>query len=74
MAEAVFKHTVTQAGLDDHFEIIDSAGTAGYHVGETPDSRSSKTCRNHGVSVNHKAQKVKAEHFVKFDWMLCMDD
>ncbi|KAG0164355.1 hypothetical protein DFQ28_010435 [Apophysomyces sp. BC1034] len=32
MAEAVFAHTVKQLQLQDHFELIDSAGTAGYHV------------------------------------------
>jgi low molecular weight phosphotyrosine protein phosphatase len=33
MAEAVFAHTVKEKGLESQFR-IDSAGTAGYHVGE----------------------------------------
>ncbi len=32
MAEAVFKHTVKQKGLESRFN-IDSAGTEDYHVG-----------------------------------------
>jgi len=36
MAEAVLQHVVKQRGLDI---FVDSAGTAGYHVGEDPDSR-----------------------------------
>jgi len=32
-AEGVFRHLVSEAGLDGVFE-IDSAGTAGYHAGE----------------------------------------
>lgn len=32
MAEAVFAHTVNQKQLRDRFGVIDSAGTAGYHV------------------------------------------
>ncbi|KAJ3034478.1 hypothetical protein HDV00_005001 [Rhizophlyctis rosea] len=74
MAEAVFKHIVTEKGLEDRFNIIDSAGTAGYHVGEPPDSRSAATCRSHGVPVNHSAQKVNKNHYSQFDYLLCMDE
>jgi low molecular weight phosphotyrosine protein phosphatase len=74
MAEAVFRHIVEEAGLQDAFPQIDSAGTAGYHVGESPDTRSVKTCNNHGIQVSHKGQKVNGEHFRAFDWLLCMDE
>lgn len=36
MGEAVLQHVAKQRGLDI---FVDSAGTAGYHVGEDPDSR-----------------------------------
>lgn len=36
MGEAVLQHVAKQRGLDI---FVDSAGTAGYHVGEEPDSR-----------------------------------
>jgi len=36
MAEAVLQHVAKQRGLN---VFVDSAGTAGYHVGEDPDSR-----------------------------------
>ncbi|KAG0677180.1 Low molecular weight phosphotyrosine protein phosphatase [Kluyveromyces marxianus] len=74
MAEAVFKHTVKQKGLEDRFERIESFGTAGYHVGEDPDPRSSATCRKHGVPVSHSAQQIKAKHFDEFDYIICMDE
>ncbi|KAI9009644.1 phosphotyrosine protein phosphatase I superfamily [Gaertneriomyces semiglobifer] len=74
MAEAVFKHMVEQKGLADKFNIIDSAGTAGYHIGEAPDSRSVATCNAHGVPVKHAAQQVSKAHFESFDWILCMDE
>jgi low molecular weight phosphotyrosine protein phosphatase len=48
MAEAVFAHTVKQKDLQSRFG-IDSAGTAGYHVGETSDYRSVQTCKQHGL-------------------------
>ncbi|KAI8145134.1 phosphotyrosine protein phosphatase I superfamily [Fennellomyces sp. T-0311] len=73
MAEAVFAHTVKQKSLHDRFGTIDSAGTASYHVGETPDSRSARTCKNHGVPVNHRARRVTKEDFHTFDYVLCMD-
>ncbi|KAI7854694.1 phosphotyrosine protein phosphatase I superfamily [Circinella umbellata] len=73
MAEAVFAHTVKQKNLDDRFGIIDSAGTASYHVGNTPDSRSARTCKQHGVPVNSRARQVTKGDFNKFDYVLCMD-
>ncbi|KAL1928793.1 hypothetical protein VTP01DRAFT_2579 [Rhizomucor pusillus] len=74
MAEAVFAHTVNQKQLRDRFGVIDSAGTAGYHVGETPDHRSAQTCRKHGVPVSHHARKVHKSDFINFDYILCMDE
>ncbi|KAJ1975504.1 Low molecular weight phosphotyrosine protein phosphatase, partial [Dimargaris xerosporica] len=56
MAEAVFAHMVKENKLADKFT-IDSAGTAGYHVGDTPDERSVKTCIVHGINVNHLARQ-----------------
>ncbi|BGP37245.1 Low molecular weight phosphotyrosine protein phosphatase [Rhodotorula kratochvilovae] len=41
---------------------VDSAGTAGYHVGEEPDERSVETCKKHG----------KAD-FTRFDYIVGMD-
>ncbi|KAJ1558476.1 hypothetical protein HK405_013590 [Cladochytrium tenue] len=74
MAEAVFKHLVAKEGLQDAFPVIDSAGTAGYHEGETPDSRSVATCRKNGVPVDHRAQRIQRHHFDQFDYILCMDE
>lgn len=74
MAEAVFKHTVASNGLTESFSCIDSFGTAGYHVGEEPDHRSSQTCKKHGVPVDHRAQQLKRDAFDKFDFLIAMDD
>ncbi|KAJ3235184.1 hypothetical protein HDU78_005310 [Chytriomyces hyalinus] len=74
MAEAVFASVVKEGGLEASFSRIDSAGTAGYHVGDAPDARSVAACRRHNVPVNHRGQKVKPEHFNTFDYILCMDD
>lgn len=39
MAEAVFDHIVSKAGIRDQFGQIDSCGTGAYHEGEEPDER-----------------------------------
>ncbi|CDO92457.1 unnamed protein product [Kluyveromyces dobzhanskii CBS 2104] len=74
MAEAVFKHTVKEKQLQAKFDKIESFGTAGYHVGDDPDSRSASTCRKHGVPVSHSAQQIKGRHFNEFDYIICMDE
>lgn len=74
MAEAVFKYTVDKAGLNERFKTIDSYGTSGWHIGENPDSRSVKTCRKHGVPVDHKAQQISFRDFEKFDYVIGMDE
>ncbi|KAJ2544377.1 Low molecular weight phosphotyrosine protein phosphatase [Coemansia sp. RSA 1933] len=73
MAEAVFQHIVETNGISDQF-VIDSSGTSNFHVGDTPDSRSVKTCRDRGVRVNHRARQIRTGDFSKFDYILCMDE
>lgn len=73
MAEAVFRHLVNTNNLQDRFARIASAGTAGYHVGERPDSRSISTCKKYGVPVESRAQQVDPSDFDSFDYILAMD-
>ncbi|KAJ1821065.1 Low molecular weight phosphotyrosine protein phosphatase [Coemansia sp. RSA 2675] len=72
MAEAVFSHIVAKRGLASHFH-IDSAGTAGYHVGEQPDRRTVATCKKNHVAISHRGQLLVQKHFDQFDYILCMD-
>lgn len=51
----------------------DSAGTAAYHVGESPDHRSIEVARRHAVPISHKARKFVVEDFDRFDYILAMD-
>lgn len=48
MGEAVLKDVAKHRGVDI---IVDSAGTAGYHVGDDPDERSAQSLR-HGCDVS----------------------
>jgi low molecular weight phosphotyrosine protein phosphatase len=73
-AEAVFKDVVQKKGFYAHFGKIDSAGTAGYHVGDFPDPRTIDICKKHNVPIDHVGQQLKAPHFDEFDWILVMDN
>ncbi|GAA5924158.1 tyrosine protein phosphatase LTP1 [Sporobolomyces koalae] len=71
MAEAVLQDVVNKRGLKD-FQ-VDSCGTAGYHVGEEPDERTTSVCRKHGVPINSTARQLQRSDFDKFDYILAMD-
>ena len=53
---------------------VDSAGTADYHVGEPPDSRSCRVAAQRGYDLSDlRARQVEPEDFQRFDLLLAMD-
>jgi protein-tyrosine phosphatase len=53
----------------------DSAGTHGYHVGETPDPRAVQAAAEFDVEISHlRARKVGVEDFYTFDIIVAMDE
>ena len=73
-AEGIFRATCQERGLSDQFR-IDSAGTAGWHVGKPPDTRAIQAARRRGVDVSMlRARQVEAADFEKFDFILAMDE
>ena len=72
LAEAVFKHQISKKGLENHF-FADSAGTANYHVGHSPDPRTIRNALKNGVSIDHRGRQFSAADFEKFDLILAMD-
>jgi len=72
LAEGVFLHLVREAGLESSF-VADSAGTGGWHAGETPDPRSIEVARRHGIELRGPARKVRREDFDRFALILAMD-
>lgn len=53
---------------------IDSAGTAGYHVGELPDQRTRQAAARRGYDLSAlRARVVEARDFEHFDLILAMD-
>ena len=72
-AEAVFRHMVIKAGLEERF-LIDSAGTHGYHIGDPPDPRTIATALSRGVDMHDlRARKATAVDFMRFHYILSMD-
>ena len=57
LAEGIFASMVEARGLGDQFR-VDSAGTAGYHVGERADRRSIAVAADHGVRLAGRARQV----------------
>lgn len=72
-AEGVFRSYVEQAGLSDKIT-IDSAGTADWHIGKTPDPRTQAAAAQRGYDVSMlRGRQAQAEDFAEFDLILAMD-
>lgn len=72
-AEGVFRHLVTDSGLDEHVH-IDSAGTHAYHVGEPPDRRARAAAERRGISLEDiQARRVQPDDFERFSYIIAMD-
>lgn len=72
IGEAVFQHLIEERNLTDRW-FTDSAATAGYHVGRSPDSRARSVLKRHGIETKHKARVLKAEDFTTFEYIFGMD-
>ena len=72
-AEGVLRKRVETAGWGRLFE-IDSAGTAGYHIGEPPDPRSQRHARARGYDISGlRARQLRADDLRHFHYVLAMD-
>merc|ERR1712226_595790 len=49
--------------------VVDSCGTAGYHIGSSPDSRGLRTMKRHGIETSHKCRKLKSTDGSTFDFI-----
>lgn len=74
MAEGVFFHVAHQEGLADRFH-LDSAGTAGWHIGNPPDPRGQQAALARGIDISQqRARQVARQDFKNFDLLLAMDE
>ena len=70
-AEGVLRARAAAAGVS---LTVDSAGTGGWHVGETPDRRAQAEARKRGYDLSHqRARQTSAQDFRDFDLIFAMD-
>lgn len=73
LAEAVFRHKVSRAGIADAF-LIDSAATHDFRVGEVPDVRAQRAAMRRGYDLSAlRARQVVRSDLERFDQVLAMD-
>lgn len=72
-AEIVFRDIVAREAPELAIE-VDSAGTADYHVGAPPDSRTRQAALRRGYDMSAlRARVVDSRDFGRFDLILAMD-
>ena len=71
LAEGVLQYQATLAGLDIQ---VDSAGTAGYHIGEAPHVLSQKVAQMNGIDIGgHRGRQFSKEDMDRYDRIYVMD-
>lgn len=69
LAEGILKSKVDTAKI-----FVDSAGTAGYHIGNAPDPRSIKVAQNHNIDISSQVcRRFIVSDFDTFDLIYAMD-
>ena len=69
LAEGILAHKT------QHLDVtVESAGTAGYHIGKLPDSRSIEIANKYEIDIsNQKARQFSRADFDEFDIIYAMD-
>lgn len=71
LAEGILRHKVEQHHLSWQ---IDSAGTSGWHSGETPDKRSIEIASKNGIDISKQhSRKLYGFDLEEFDIIYAMD-
>ena len=72
IAEELFRDACNKIDLS---VTVDSAGTANYHVGKSPDTRMIATAAKHGYDISKlRTRQFITSDFQDFDLILAMDD
>ena len=71
LAEGILQDKINKIGLN---WMVDSAGTAGHHVGEAPHHLSQKVSKQNGIDISHQqCRKFVREDIIRFDKIFVMD-
>ncbi|GBF21472.1 MULTISPECIES: low molecular weight protein-tyrosine-phosphatase [Arenibacter] len=69
LAEGILK-----SKLDKETIHVDSAGTASYHIGKKPDSRSISIAKKYGIDISQqRCRQFTAKDFDEYDLIYAMD-
>ena len=69
LAEGILRSKITNTKVT-----VDSAGTAGYHIGSNPDPRAIDIAKKNNIDIsNLKARKFESSDFLIFDKIYVMD-
>lgn len=72
MADGLLRRKVKEQNLN---VLVDSAGTANYHIGSPPDHRMIKTAKSRGTDIqNLSARQFSKKDFQDFDLIYVMDE
>lgn len=72
MADGLLRRKVKEQNLN---VLVDSAGTANYHIGSTPDYRMIETAKSRGTDIhNLSARQFSQKDFQDFDLIYVMDE
>jgi protein-tyrosine phosphatase len=67
-------HGILESKLPSNQFYVDSAGTANYHIGETPDRRSIAVAKAYGIDISQqRGQQFKTSFFDTYDLIYVMD-
>ena len=65
---------ILESKLDEEKYLVTSAGTANYHIGKLPDSRSIAVARKNGIDIsNQRAAQFRESYFDTYDYIFTMD-
>jgi protein-tyrosine phosphatase len=71
LGEGILAHKIAERGLD---WTTDSAGTGGWHEGQTADKRSILVAKKHGIDISkQQARQFEIVDFDRFDRIFVMD-
>ncbi|GGD05556.1 low molecular weight protein-tyrosine-phosphatase [Hyunsoonleella pacifica] len=66
---------ILRSKLPNDTFIVDSAGTAAYHIGSKPDSRSISVAQKHNIDITHlRGRQFVKSDFEEFDLIYAMDE
>ena len=70
LAQGILENKTTHLNVE-----VDSAGTASYHIGKSPDIRSIEIAAQHDINLrDQKARQFNKTDFKKFDIIYVMDN